>query len=65
MNVRNTLLHRRGEGEAHVVFPADPVKSDGVDVSIEDQSKGGEKTKNAEALGLDGERENLDGVGTP
>jgi hypothetical protein len=62
VSVRDTPAHCVGGEDAHVVFPADPLKSDGVDILIEDDSNGDGETKDAEALGADGEGENLEGV---
>lgn len=46
----------------YVVLPADGVKSDGVDVLIEDEGEGDRKVENGETLGTQCERKNLDGV---
>ena len=55
-------MHLVGGEEAHIVFPAHLLKSDGVDVLIEDESKRYEKNKDTDTLGADGIGDNLEGV---
>jgi hypothetical protein len=52
----------RVKTNTHVVLPGKLVESDGVDVLVEDEGKRDGKVEDVEALGAEGEGQDLNGV---
>lgn len=46
-----------------IVLPANIVKGDGIDVLVEDERKGDGEVEDGEALGTNGEGQDLNGIG--
>ena len=52
-----------GRGGTYVVLPADLVKSNGVNILVEDEGEGDEKAEDGVTLGAKGVGKNLESVG--